>query len=239
MESDNLDYIYAKLMSPIQNTLLTEMLVLGLFFVLYSYVRVILKDPSIIKRRNFIIRLVLLGNIVLLNVYMITSYFLDYSTISLQELIDHAQSLISSEYLRAKLMFFTMVPLDMMTLGVHVSMYAAISMTDDVKKIDADFKEDDIKKTMKNLFFIGILFHAVSFFWWLVFGIFTRTGLHPEDTLYHLIYATVYFTGFWYCKKQHLKYIGDWSLVVCFSIIMLSVYVFRTMTFIDRLLIDG
>lgn len=238
MESDNLDYIYAKLMSPIQNTLLTEMLVLGLFFVLFSYVRAILREPKIIKSRNFRIRLILLVDIVLLNVYMITSYFLDYSNVSLQELIENAQALLSNEYLRAKLMFFAMVPLDIGTLAIHVSMYATISMTDDFKTSNTEFIKDDIRKTMKNLFFIGILFHAISVFWWLFFGIFTRTGFHQQDIGFHLFYSMVYLLGYLICKIKHYKFVKDWGLLAYYSIAMLSVYVFRTITFMDRLLLE-
>ena len=70
MNSTNLEYLYAKLMGPIMNTLLIEMLVLGVFFVLYSYVRAVIKQPGILTSRNFIVRLVLLGIIVFFNIFI-------------------------------------------------------------------------------------------------------------------------------------------------------------------------
>ena len=236
--TENIDYIYAKLMSPIQNALLTEMLVLGLFFVLYSYVRVILENPGVFKSKNFIYRLILLDNVVLLNVYMITSYFLDYSAVSLQEFIQHAQLLSQPEYRRAKFMFFVMVPLDIITVGFHVSMYATVALPKNFKKsINSELKED-IRNILKNLFAIGIGFHTVSIVWWVTFGIFTNTGLQMDNSGYHLIYTLIFLIGYNLAKNPGFYKLKDFVLVIYHTLIIISIYVFRTMTFIDRLLIE-
>jgi hypothetical protein len=169
MNSSNLEYLYAKLMGPIMNTLLIEMLVLGVFFVLYSYVRVVIREPKILTSRNFIVRLVLLGIIVFFNIFIAVSYFLDYSNVSLEELIIHARKLSDSDYTRAKLIFFLMAPLDMLTIVLHVSMYALISISEEFKVEDSKFVENDIK--LRRIYFL----------YWLCFISFQSSGGQPWE----------------------------------------------------------
>ena len=235
MNSTNLEYLYAKLMGPIMNTLLIEMLVLGVFFVLYSYVRAVIKQPGILTSRNFIVRLVLLGIIVFFNIFIAVSYFLDYSNVSLEELIIYARKLSDSDYARAKLIFFLMAPLDMLTIVLHVSMYAVISISGEFNVEGSEFAKNDIRLTMRNLFLIVALFHFVSILWWTTMGILTINGFLTEDIGFHFIYLTIYTAGYFTAKKLKQSKLADSFLIAYFSMAMLSVYVFRTMTFMDRL----
>jgi hypothetical protein len=235
MNATSLEYLYAKLMGPIMNTLLIEMLVLGVFFVLYSYVRIVIRQPKILTSRNFIVRLVLLVIIVFFNIFIAVSYFLDYSNVSLEELIVHARRLSDADYARAKLIFFLMAPIDVITIVLHVSMYAVISISEPIELEDFEFVKNDIRLTMRNLFLIVALFHLVSILWWTTMGILTANELVMEDITYHFSYLVIYTAGYIVAKKSAQSRSIDLLLVFYFSLAMLSVYVFRTMIFMDRL----
>lgn len=228
------DELYAKLAGPWISNLLSALLVLGFFFVLFHYIRLFVHHPDIYRKAEMKKRFLLLGAVSIFVFYVDLTYFLDYEKVRQEDLVARMQQLTDGEFIRAKVTLMVMVIVDLITIGILTSIFATVSIevvNDKDKPLHLDAS---LSKAILKLFLLTASFHIMTIAWWSLTGLFKGFQFQYFDILFHLLFFGLNVIGFFGWRRYLLNRGDNWLPIGYYLMLVLSVYITRIWWYLDR-----
>lgn len=228
-----LEYLYTKLVNGLVSTLLNELLVLGIFFVLYGYISQIVRNPDLLFRAALFKRMVLLGLISLFVFYVALTYFMPYTDISVRDVVSKLSEYSQSEQRQAVILLLMMSPIDLLSIVLLAAMYATLGIesSSEIEKIESE----SLDKQLINLFLITSSWHFVTVVWWVVFYFLALKPYEIGDIGYHSLFGVLQLLGYLGWRWLHKMGWNNWLGIGYFALLVLTVYVTRIWMYVYKL----
>lgn len=236
------NYIYTKILAPVIQNLYSEMMVIGIFLVSFSYLRSVFLDVRVLRYGYFWRRVFLLLSVMLFSIYIGLSYNVD---IEANEIDNSAESMMSP-----KAFFLLIAPLELVMVGIEGAMFLILgydildhtTKSAKIEKLRLSNKERE--KTLAFLFGATGLWHILCIIWWLFwlgnnrFSAFS-VCTHATIATVHLI--SLFIWGYISSSKLYVRRreLCDWIGVVWYFGIILAVYLIRMGWYADTVIKVG
>ncbi len=234
------DFIYSRVIAPLVKALYTEVMVIGMFFVGFGYLRSAISDALVVRRGHFWRRILLFTLVILFSIYIILSYNVDNT--------NHGQvNRDATSILPPKAFFMLMAPLELVMVGLSGAMFLILGF--EVFPQKGNSKDDfhlqvsqKSKLTLTFLFGISALWHFCCIIWWFFWldhDSFSLLSVNMQAfiTVVHLLSLLV-----WRRLASSKRYssqqgIYDWIGVVWYFLIIFTVYILRMCWYAESIML--
>jgi hypothetical protein len=221
------NWYYTKLIAPIIQSLCAEVMVLGLFVVGFSYIRIAIVNRHIFRQGYFWRQVLLLASVTLFCVYTIISYNVEPAL--------HVSPLKRDTVVPLKLFFLIMPMIDVMLIGISGAMFVCMSLDSFMPEEENDYSSST---ELSVLLLLSFAWHLVCILWWLMW-----IGSSVFDTYniwYHFFVVVTQcasLTG-WRMIVHSVIYIEhketcEWCGVAWYALVSVIIYCTRMIYYVD------
>jgi len=245
METDQFyaSKVYIDLVAPLIESLLTEVMVLGLLAVTFSYAVEAYRNSRECGKYLFEF---LLENIFLVLkrgwLLLIISMFAAYDTISyaVWAKLEPTSGAVEG----SKALVLLALPFDLMQVAIIAALFGVLSAEatpwssqPTPRKSDC-LERDSVLRELRALFFFTGAWHLDIVIWWVLYGVISNDGEFIASVLTHAPFAVIYFILFFVSKRilrstQRSSKVWENALLVAYSTLLLTFYVYRLGQHVD------
>ena len=234
--------IYSGLVGGTLQSLIQQVLILGIFIVGIGHVTHGIKKAQYFSSSLFRKRLLLVCVVILFVTFMKLTYSVEWG-LSFESMIQQARAIFEdAERHRAALMVVLLTPIDLTTIVLLAGMFLVLAV-DESSDDKISGSGVTIHRELRNLYLLTGSTHFVMVIWWIFFNMLTDGGILKNlgDIMYHIIFVFLHAAGYTVLKKNTdgknkiSGWIGSENFHICFySVITLSVYVSRLWIYVFR-----
>lgn len=232
------EYIYTKILAPVIQNLYSEVLIIGLFIVGFSYLQGIFFDKKSARNSYFWRRVLLLSSVMLFTIYVVLSYNVD---IAVGKIDYNIKSWMTPQIFFLLIAWVELAMVSLTGAMFLILSYGFLTHTAKSEKVDEDQTNKKSEKTLAFLFGATGLWHILCIVWWLfwigdqrfsLYSIYIHGIIASVHIISLLIWNYITSSKFYLPHYNLYNWIGD----IWYFIIILTVYIIRMGWYADSVI---